>query len=75
VNVLLVPAHPGFPGQIPQSRKTVVVVVVWYLLTQVVLDKFQKSSKTVVSVFVCVPEIPLISGPDVSFMCTMLLYA
>jgi len=28
VNVLLVPAHPGFPGQIPQSRKTVVVVVV-----------------------------------------------
>ena len=24
----LVPAHPGFPGQIPQSRKTVVVVVV-----------------------------------------------
>jgi len=28
VNVLLVLAHPGFPGQIPQSRKTVVVVVV-----------------------------------------------
>ena len=25
---LLVPAQPGFPGQIPQSRKTVVVVVV-----------------------------------------------
>ena len=24
---LLVPAHPGFPGQIPQSRKTVVVCV------------------------------------------------
>jgi len=24
---LLVPAHPGFPGQIPQSRKTVVCVV------------------------------------------------
>ena len=24
---LLVPAHPSFPGQIPQSRKTVVVVV------------------------------------------------
>jgi len=29
---LLVPAHPGFPGQIPQSRKTVVVVVVVVLL-------------------------------------------
>jgi len=28
VNVLLVPAHPGFPGQIPHNRKTVVVVVV-----------------------------------------------
>jgi len=27
---LLVPAHPGFPGQIPQSRKTVVLCVcVW----------------------------------------------
>ena len=26
---LLVPAHPGFPGKIPQSRKTVVVVVVF----------------------------------------------
>ena len=25
---LLVPAHPGFPGQIPQSRKTVVLCVV-----------------------------------------------
>jgi len=25
---LLVPAHPGFPGQIPQSRKTVVCCVV-----------------------------------------------
>ena len=36
MNVLLVPAHPGFPGQIPQSRKTVVCVcvnmfyLVWY---------------------------------------------
>ena len=29
MNVLLVPAHPGFPRQIPQSRKTVVVVVVY----------------------------------------------
>ena len=25
---LLVPAHPGFPGQIPQSRKMVVCVCV-----------------------------------------------
>ena len=33
MNVLLVPAHPGFPGQIPQSRKTVVVVVVLSRLT------------------------------------------
>ena len=32
MNVLLVPAHPGFPGQIPQSRKTVVVVVVRYAM-------------------------------------------
>jgi len=27
---LLVPAHPGCPGQIPQSRETVVCVCVWY---------------------------------------------
>jgi len=27
---LLVPAHPGFPGQIPQSRKKVVCVCVYY---------------------------------------------
>ena len=27
MNVLLVLAHPGFPGQIPQSRKTVVLCV------------------------------------------------
>jgi len=27
---LLVPAHPGFPGQIPQSRKTVVCVCVYW---------------------------------------------
>ena len=27
---LLVPAHPGFPGQIPQSRKTVVCVCVLF---------------------------------------------
>jgi len=35
---LLVPAHPGFPGQIPQSRKTVVVVdSVFYLKKFVVV--------------------------------------
>jgi len=28
---LLVPANPGFPGQIPQSRKTVVFVCVLLL--------------------------------------------
>jgi len=29
---LLVPAHPGCPGQIPQSRKTVVCVCVFQRL-------------------------------------------
>jgi len=29
---LLVPAHPGFPGQIPQSRKTVVCVCVYFFI-------------------------------------------
>ena len=36
MNVLLVPAHPGFPGQIPQSRKTVVCVCANFEL----VDKF-----------------------------------
>jgi len=31
---LLVPAHPGFPGQIPQSRKTVVCVCVCVVVTR-----------------------------------------
>ena len=30
---LLVPAHPGFPRQIPQSRKTVVCVCVSALVS------------------------------------------
>jgi len=36
---LLVPAHPGFPGQIPQSRKTVVCVCVPYGLEVIVPKK------------------------------------
>ena len=50
MNVLLVPAHPGFPGQIPQSRKTVVVVVVvfgFYLSTCHTL----RSDQTMIAVF------------------------
>jgi len=37
---LLVPAHPGFPGQIPQSRKTVVLccVCVCVCVSAVVTD-------------------------------------
>jgi len=31
---LLVPAHPGCPGQNPESRKTVVVVIVVYSVTK-----------------------------------------
>ena len=31
---LLVPAHPGCPGQIPQSRKTVVCVCVLILIDE-----------------------------------------
>ena len=37
MNILLVPAHPGFPGQIPQSRKTVVCVCT-VILIAVVID-------------------------------------
>jgi len=51
---LLVPAHPGCPGQFPQSHKTVVCVCVflvllfWCRLTQVVPDKIQDGHITVV---------------------------
>ena len=38
MNVLLVPAHPGFPGQIPQSRKTVVCVCVLSMCLLVYID-------------------------------------
>jgi len=36
---LLVPAHPGFPGQIPQSRKTVVCVVCVCVCNRVLQSK------------------------------------
>jgi len=39
---LLVPAHPGFPGQIPQSRKTVVCVCVYVSLQVVLVDKTEQ---------------------------------
>jgi len=50
---LLVPAHPGFPGQIPQSRKTVVCVCVfevyvWFTSHFILLQPI------LVSVFHCV---------------------
>ena len=35
---LLVPAHPGCPGQIPQSRKTVVCVCVSLLSLLVIVS-------------------------------------
>jgi len=60
---LLVPAHPGFPGQIPQSRKTVVCVCVfcsaqvgecffWYRLAQVVPEKIHTAVKWLCVYFV-----------------------
>jgi len=44
---LLVPAHPGFPGQIPQSRKTVVCVcvcVLWSIAASLTKMKTQSNS-------------------------------
>jgi len=44
---LLVPAHPGCPGQIPQSRKTVVCCVCVLMMMYVtgVLKEFQEYYK------------------------------
>jgi len=48
---LLVPAHPGFPGQIPQSRKTVVCVcVVGYVVT-VFISNLQQQQHSFYSLF------------------------
>jgi len=46
VNVLLVPAHPGFPGQIPQSRKTVVCVVCVHMYDTVITLHRQLNNTT-----------------------------
>jgi len=40
---LLVPAHPGFPGQIPQSRKTVVCCVCVFVSMDLPLCHWQRS--------------------------------
>jgi len=41
---LLVPAHPGFPGQIPQSRKTVVCVCVCVFWETAITLEVEKES-------------------------------
>jgi len=42
---LLVPAHPGFPGQIPQSRKTVVCVCKSVIHLAILLESPAKGVK------------------------------
>ena len=42
---LLVPAHPGFPGQIPQSRKMVVCVCVCVIPSEITCH-FEETSLT-----------------------------
>ena len=42
---LLAPAHPGFPGQIPQRRKTVVVCK--YMSKYIKLNAQQKTQNLV----------------------------
>ena len=53
---LLVPAHPGFPGQIPQSRKTVVCCVcVGVILTeQFCSNRTQTSELKMAITVVCI---------------------
>jgi len=50
---LLVPAHPGFPGQIPQSRKTVVCVCVYEICVLFMLIIFIFLMFTMKNVHVC----------------------
>jgi len=50
---LLVPAHPGFPGQIPQSRKTVVCVCVPSLFEGWTVVQGDQSGFSFLEVFLC----------------------
>jgi len=55
---LLVPAHPGFPGQIPQSRKTVVCVCVCVCNADLCKNVTEYSVKSCMEPFLlggCVP--------------------
>ena len=60
---LLVPAHPGFPGQIPQSRKTVVCVCVgaWTVSKTTHVSWYQKG-KTSLDLL----EQEIVSGSGIS---------
>jgi len=53
---LLVPAHPGCPGQIPESRKMFVVVVVVAMLVvdDVRVEQLVESVTVCMCVCVCV---------------------
>ena len=53
---LLVPAHPGCPGQIPQSRKTVVCVCVKVIYTNA--DGLLNKRQDLKVLIQCLPEPP-----------------
>jgi len=77
VNVLLVPAHPGFPGQIPQSRKTVVCVCVCVSAHPGCPGQNSESRKTVVCrlcVCVCMFYLFEEGRKMVVYVCVCLLY-
>ena len=73
---LLVPAHPGCPGQNPQSRKTVVCVCVWhfqhklaYMCTRFTrqTDALKYPSDFMVVLYLSLwPLVPKISTKDVT---------
>jgi len=60
---LLVPARPGFPGQIEQSRKTVVCVVcVCYSHTLITLSKFPLLISLLFSLDFCRPKLTSVAS-------------
>ena len=70
---LLVPAHPGFPGQIPQSRKTVVCVCdVCRILFQGLLEntnsRLEKKIKLLDCLTVLVLDMPEINSLYAEFV-------
>jgi len=65
---LLVPAHPGFPGQIPQSHKTVVCCVFYHCisLSQVAAARDKIPGKRIPLLVKLAPDLSMLQKEDIA---------